>query len=239
MLSNSTLENQKGLKMLHDDIVQAIKFDLGDEFSGMPGFAMKEDRISVPKLPYNKVYFEVVSSDLKRYGAIFEDFEDQGVCGQMLSPAIAAHDSSIDGLFPTGVAFTQLGDDLKVHLLNKTDKLKDIEVAAIIALDLMVKAIGVINCSNVTTIDSRENKFINMKRKKKGKLPLFTYKTLHLSLDDKEVNRTGNKGSHASPRVHLRRGHIRRLNSLKSVWVQSCVVGDKSKGVIHKDYAIH
>jgi len=40
------------------------------------------------------------------------------------------------------------------------------------------------------------------------------------------------------PRLHERRGHLRRLKTGKNVWVKSCKVGDASKGAIFHDYAI-
>ncbi len=48
----------------------------------------------------------------------------------------------------------------------------------------------------------------------------------------------GKGATHASPRLHDRRGHLRRLASGKNVWVKSCKVGDASKGAIFHDYAI-
>ena len=45
-------------------------------------------------------------------------------------------------------------------------------------------------------------------------------------------------GTHARPREHLRRGHIRRLSEDHKVWVQSCVVNAGLHGVVTKDYAI-
>ena len=74
------------------------------------------------------------------------------------------------------------------------------------------------------------------KREAKGKVPFFTYKVLTLK-PSKRSSGEGLGGTHASPRVHLRRGHIRRLPD-KRIWVNGCVVGDKSKGMVVKDYAV-
>ena len=100
-------------------------------------------------------------------------------------------------------------------------------------------AIAVMNCSNVTVIDSPEKKLINRKRKAKGKLPLFTFKTLHICTGKSKANKAAGGGTHSPPRIHLRRGHIRRLSSGTTTWVQPCVVGDKTKGIVHKDYSVH
>jgi hypothetical protein len=45
-------------------------------------------------------------------------------------------------------------------------------------------------------------------------------------------------GTHASPRLHERRGHWRHLRSGKRVWVRNCLVGDPNRGVIEKDYRV-
>lgn len=224
--------------LLRDDIIQAVRFDLGDEFSEMPGFELSDNKIPVPRLPYDKVYFEAVSSDGKRYGALFENYGEYGVCGQMLVEAIAENKPGMNGLFPVGLMFTQENDQLLIHH-DHDYEFKELQVGAIMALNLMVKAIDVLNCSNVKIIESQEKKLINKKRKAKGKLPMFTYKTLHIDTGEQEKQKGEKKGSHASPRVHLRRGHIRTLANGKTVWVQPCVVGDKTKGIVHKDYSVH
>lgn len=98
-------------------------------------------------------------------------------------------------------------------------------------------ALHALSCANVKTEDHAAPKFINSKRVAKGKLPFFSYKTLHLAW---EVNDKGEPqgGSHASPRLHFRRAHMRTLADGRRVMVQQCLVGDKSKGIITKEYAV-
>lgn len=45
-------------------------------------------------------------------------------------------------------------------------------------------------------------------------------------------------GTHASPRHHMRRSHVRRLKSGTVVQVRACEVGDKTRGAVVKDYTI-
>ena len=52
-----------------------------------------------------------------------------------------------------------------------------------------------------------------------------------------ESYRDDGGGTHASPRVHLRRGHIRKIADGRTVWVQACVVGSKH-GMVLKDYKL-
>ena len=95
----------------------------------------------------------------------------------------------------------------------------------------------ILGCSNVDTADNPAPAALNKKRSKAGKFPVLEYKTLILKLDAQRTSGQAAGGTHASPRVHLRRGHVRRLESGRRVWVQACVVGS-THGMILKDYKI-
>ncbi len=101
--------------------------------------------------------------------------------------------------------------------------------------------IDVLNCSNVVTVDNPPPEALNRKRLKNGKPPVYAYKTLHIVKPQNETKGSGascSPSGRLGPRLHLRRGHIRRIPG-KQVWVSSCMVGEKSRGVVHKDYAVH
>ena len=79
--------------------------------------------------------------------------------------------------------------------------------------------------------------FINSKRAAKGKGPvLFDWHTVTIGPRPEPQGSKG--GTHASPRLHDRRGHWRTTASGKRVWVKDCKVGDASRGVVFKDYKI-
>lgn len=102
----------------------------------------------------------------------------------------------------------------------------------------VVQACSVINCANVTTAEISAPVALNKKRQEKGKQPFFSYKVLQLSDERREAGKGGAGGNHASPRMHLRRGHLRRLES-KVVWVRPAMVNAGSNtGVVLKDYAV-
>jgi len=75
--------------------------------------------------------------------------------------------------------------------------------------------------------------YTNQRLIKKGKPPSYEWKTVTI-----EPRTASNSlgGTHASPRLHDRRGHWRTMKSGKKVWVRQCKVGDPSKGVIFHDY---
>lgn len=104
-------------------------------------------------------------------------------------------------------------------------------------VQVVIQACSVMNCANVTTEDVGPSVTLNKIRQKKGKQPFFTYKVLQLLNEGREASGSGS-GAHSSPRMHLRRGHLRRLED-KVIWVRPSIVNAGSKdGVVIKDYAI-
>jgi hypothetical protein len=104
-------------------------------------------------------------------------------------------------------------------------------------VNLLLLFFSVLACSNVRAVDVPAPEALNKKRARSGKLPIKSHKVLHLVLPSSHNNRDALGGSHRSPRVHLRRGHIRRLENGLTVWVSACVVGSKH-GIVTKDYAV-
>lgn len=103
-------------------------------------------------------------------------------------------------------------------------------VSTILATFLMA-----LNCTNTETKRFPAPKALNKKRTKRGRQPIFSYWTLFLP--NSSAGGGNGKGDHASPRLHLRRGHPRQYKLGLYTWVSACVVGDKRKGIAHKDYA--
>jgi hypothetical protein len=82
-----------------------------------------------------------------------------------------------------------------------------------------------------------QNTYINKKRKEKGKAAIsFDWTTVEIG--PKQEKSIPQGGTHASPRLHDRRGHWRKHPSGKQVWVKSCKVGDASLGVVFHDYKL-
>ena len=99
-----------------------------------------------------------------------------------------------------------------------------------------------LSCVNVKSdIIQHENKAINIKRQKNNKLPLYETRILTLTLPTKSREKSVSNESQdrRSPRQHLRRGHIRRLDDKRKIWVNSCVVGKSEDGIIDKTYNIN
>lgn len=97
-----------------------------------------------------------------------------------------------------------------------------------------------LSCSNVKhEVIQTFHPNINQRRIRDGKTPFYETRTLWIDVPGGSKDSGDPKGgTHRSPRQHLRRGHIRVLQSGKKVWVNAAVVGAKENGIIKKDYAI-
>lgn len=103
---------------------------------------------------------------------------------------------------------------------------------------MLIQACSVLNCANVTTETIPAPSQLNRKRVAKGKQPFYTYKVLQLSEQAGSKRGASAGGTHASPRMHLRRGHIRRLDD-RMIWVKPAMVNAESPaGRVEKDYQI-
>lgn len=91
-----------------------------------------------------------------------------------------------------------------------------------------------LNTDNANILKTPERSFINKRREKKGKRPLYSYH--YLDVPSPRYEKKAKQGTHASPRMHKRRGHIRRLASRKITWVRPSVVGKIQNGIVEKSY---
>jgi hypothetical protein len=85
-------------------------------------------------------------------------------------------------------------------------------------------------------IPSVAQTFTNRRKIAQGKVPAYDWRTVVIEPTAPRGDPQG--GTHASPRLHDRRGHLRRLKSGKNVWVKPCKVGDPSRGVVFHDYKV-
>lgn len=103
------------------------------------------------------------------------------------------------------------------------------------ALHATFQACAALSCTNVTTEVIRPNREAHAI---KPASTLFDYHVLVLKPGASHDPSTPGDGTHASPRTHLRRGHIRRHPTAGRIWVNSCVVNPGAIGSVNKDYAV-
>lgn len=109
------------------------------------------------------------------------------------------------------------------------------------AVGELLEFLEALTCKNVKEAIHQSERKNNAKWVKLGKLPMYETRVLTIDTGEKQFTKAGsgeNFGrTHASPRQHLRRGHIRRLEG-GNIWVNSCVVGSSENGVLDKTYKI-
>ena len=91
-------------------------------------------------------------------------------------------------------------------------------------------------CTNIHKAENKPDAKLQKRRAADGKGPLFSYWTLHLRGESNDGG--SGLGAHGSPRLHIRRGHIREYKTGLYTWVQACLVGNGERGYVHKDYDI-
>ena len=94
-----------------------------------------------------------------------------------------------------------------------------------------------LSCSNVTTQVDTPSRLGQSERRRARKAPLFDYHLLMIDGRPQTGDASGG-GTHASPRTHLRRGHLRRLPRREErIWINDTIV-NPGNGFVAKDYAV-
>lgn len=98
----------------------------------------------------------------------------------------------------------------------------------------LVSFLNALSCSNV-----RSERLNTPKKKVKSALPFDEYKILTIDCPKgSAANGHCHDGVNRSPREHLRRGHIRRLEDGRRLWINATVVNAGKGGKISKEYGL-
>lgn len=206
----------------------AMCFDMGS-YESVIGIKIPSQKT---KLPFKSCWFEYnIESEKKIIGIMLYEANDR-----FEGYVFVKHKNLHNGIwcYDYKIRTTDVGTDGPVEV---ADCESDEYARSVINNDFaMVRYfLFAINCKNVLAKENKIDEKLQKARAKRGKKPLFSYWTLELT-DTKTEQGASLGGSHASPRLHLRRGHPRQFKPGEWTWVQPCVVGNKSLGMVHKDY---
>lgn len=98
-----------------------------------------------------------------------------------------------------------------------------------------------INCSNVQVQKRAAPAALNKKRLKSGKVPFYDHHVIQINPGQGPayyLSEGASQGIGKSPRMHTRRGHIRRLPTGKTTFVRATVVGSSRQGIVEKTYVV-
>lgn len=77
---------------------------------------------------------------------------------------------------------------------------------------------------------------LNKKRVESGKTPLPTVTHVNASHYFEAMKNTAQKGTHASPVPHLRRGHVRHYENGHTIWIKDTIVNARSVSELQRDH---
>lgn len=107
--------------------------------------------------------------------------------------------------------------------------------------DYLIKCLHILNNSNTKLIDNEVLDVVKKGKMRKYKRSIFSYKTLEIKASEEKIVLKNPVSVYdekrSSPREHLRRGHIRKIGDNR-IWVSSCTVGNKEKGIVKKNYRV-
>lgn len=225
------------LDLLEEKLTESQKFEF--DFGEFPVMSEKELNAQVQRLnlPYVLCYFGVprvggiLARDNKDW-IMLQVFMQRGTEVGVLPPQVRMFFDKRDG----NLRIESEHPHITEELLTNDPAI----VAASCLAGLVVRGLSVLNCSNVAVVDNQPSMALNKKRLKSGKPPTFTYKTLHIKTGFLPLGQSARSldGARHGPRLHLRRGHIRRIHSGLTTWVQSAMVGSATSGMVMKDYRV-
>jgi len=208
-------------------------FDIGKvpEYSE---FNVSEDSDFHVKLPYPKCCICGVMADGIRFVV---DMSASERLDKVNVAAIAVNHQGEIGIVAEPFSYRYSDEGIEFHPLNGAVNPPP-RSQTIPTMALIERFLRALCATSVTAYQPKPRpSHINSKRAAKGKGPIFfDWHTITIEPVKQKMPALG--GTHASPRLHDRRGHWRKHPSGKTVWVKECKVGDAAKGVVFKDYRV-
>jgi hypothetical protein len=97
---------------------------------------------------------------------------------------------------------------------------------------------AMLSLHNVLSAKREPPERLNRSRAIRGKRPLYSYHVLEVDGEAWDDDPREGAGTGAGIRSHLRRGHIRRLDESRRVWVRATYVHGSVPGFVDKDYRV-
>ena len=237
------------LKLLKDygEGDQEACFDFGDvrKFSDalMQNLTFYSDELfqnDMFVLPYNPVYYSW-SRDHEKYGVFVIQDENHPDQLQILYIFAEKNPFFIAGIGTVEYVYERRTDNLKnrtgyaniegsMAYISPNIRFTDDASSELLYQFVAIWPIIFTALMQSTHTKTRKVEFsdrLNKKRGKRGLPPIMPYHTVYFEVGGKNYNTDGTEvggGSHASPRMHWRRGHVRKLESGKLTHVRPCLV---------------
>jgi hypothetical protein len=189
----------------------------------------------MPNMPYETSWFEVIdktvdSHEICQIGALVREDKKDFVRTQQFCFFIKFDEEKIWQFI--GMARIKGGDKIiETQLMTGT-----IDGFCRPMVNFVYIACDAMNKSNAELIESPPSKTKKIMASRKSKKLFSTWTVIINTSRYKKSEAKG--GTHASPRMHTRRGHKREYSPGKYTWVNPCVVKGSTDGMIFKDYRV-
>lgn len=231
---------RSGLSLAHGFDISAIESTFCDALVKTASEAFHEDMLP---LPFDVVLFNFGACG-NNDGIMFCDFvvkSDDGFTVQEIF--------RVGGkwLIMPWVASIHIGENLNeggstIHNLefasdHKLEK-RNFDQASY-STQRVLQALVCLETKYVRLIDQDAPDKLNKAREKRGASPISGHKIVTIDMDSAEVGISDRGGTHASPRLHWRRGHVRHLAGGIKTKVKPCLVGDPTAARVSQEWRAH
>lgn len=207
---------------------------------------IKPDNTDKLNLPYNEVYFEC-EYDGNNFGALFYTDQESSTTRLMIFTCPDFKNANYqmhygDLVYEEHTGGVTVGEVLIPSLIKGEKrnyfKSKMFELVVNMLFASVKSSMKMLNCNNVETVSHKSVR--TKKDKKQFDFPPVEYKLLALkpskAANNTHSNKKGKMGR--SKRQHIRRGHIRTLQSGKTTWVNASIINSHKESILYKDYNI-
>ncbi|QRM35130.1 hypothetical protein [Microvirga sp. VF16] len=234
--------------VLADQIARAVRFDVGDA-NKLP-HPSSNDALLMGHLPYPVCYFEFDADGAERddgtpVGQIRMMVLARDLGGEVSSVFFRSHPPG-DRYFSMGFGARWRVEDGEV--LWEPDLLTDqmptdledeehLKRVTAIFLAPVLSYLALLNRPGAEVTRVVPPAKLAASRQKSGKPPLFDFHRVKFMGNERTSStRDGAESDRAGPRLHMRKGHVRRLALGKEIWIRSTIVGRASAGALGKDF---
>jgi hypothetical protein len=228
---------RSGLSMAHGFDISTITTTFCDALLGTAIEAFHEDMLPLP--------FDIV---LFNFGGIVKD-KSIAVCDLVVK---SYHGFTIQQIIRVDNAwlimpwatciYTGKNLDKGGVVINKLEfasehKLVDANLGqATHSAQRVLQSLVCLETKHVRITDEAAPENLNKAREKRGACPISGHKIVTIDTSSAVVEMSDRSGTHASPRLHWRRGHVRRLPDGNKTKVKPCLVGDPAAARVSQEW---
>lgn len=226
-----------GLSMAHGFDMSAIEPTFCDALVKTASEAFHEDMLP---LPFDVVLYNFGSSG-SQHGVIVCDFVVKSVDGFTVNEIVRIGNNWLVMPWVSNIYFGKNLNNGGVEIFPfefaSDHKIVDANLAqASNSTQRVLQALVCMETKHVRIVDEAAPEKLNKSREKRGSCPIAGHRIVTIDTSSAVSEFSGHGITHASPRLHWRRGHIRHLPGGNKTKVKPCLVGDPSAARVSQEW---